>query len=97
MTALRAAKTRRIVFVILLAMLLVTAATAGNVWHHHATATAESTCPICHWAHLTAHQPAVTQSDPSFLVARSETPLFEPLFTEGSMISRLATRAPPSL
>ncbi|MGC1105425.1 MAG: hypothetical protein WA876_02715 [Candidatus Acidiferrales bacterium] len=90
-------KARRIIFAISLALLLVMATTAGSVWHHHASATAESTCPICHLGHQAAEQPVVIQSAPVLFAVASQSPVSDPVLRVGPVLSILATRAPPSL
>ncbi|HKV28348.1 MAG TPA: hypothetical protein VJN90_08785 [Candidatus Acidoferrales bacterium] len=90
-------KTRLILFALSLALLLATATTAGNVWHHHATTFAESTCPICHLGHQPIQQPVVKQSGPVMLAEDSGPSVAEPLFRSAPIFSHLATRAPPSL
>jgi hypothetical protein len=90
-------KARRIAFVLSLALLLAVATTAGNVWHHHSSTTAESTCPICHLGHQAAQQPVVTQSAPVFLAVGPQTPVAEPVLHVGPVVSAIPGRAPPSL
>jgi len=90
-------KTRLILFALSLALMLAVATTAGNVWHHHATTAAESTCPICHLGHQPAQQSVVMQSAPVMLAEGSGPFVPEPLFHAAPIFSRLATRAPPSL
>jgi hypothetical protein len=90
-------KTRLILFVLSLALMLAMATTAGNVWHHHATTAAESTCPICHLGHQPAQQAVVKQSAPVMLAEGSGPFVPEPLYHAAPIFSRLATRAPPSL
>lgn len=90
-------KARRIIFTISLALLLVMATTAGSVWHHHASNTAESTCPICHLGHQAAQQPVVMPSAPALFVVASQSPVLGPVLRATPVLSSLATRAPPSL
>jgi hypothetical protein len=90
-------KTRLILFVLSLALMLAMATTAGNVWHHHATTAAESTCSICHLGHQPVQQSVVRQSAPVMLAEGSGPSSPEPLFQAPPIFSRLATRAPPSL
>ncbi|MFZ0640378.1 MAG: hypothetical protein WA020_11215 [Candidatus Acidiferrales bacterium] len=97
MKVLLNSKTRRTIFAISLALLLAMATTAGSVWHHHASNTAESTCPICHLGHQAAQQPVVVQSAPVLFAVASQSPVAEPVLRAAPVPSRLATRAPPSL
>lgn len=90
-------KTRRIIFALLLGLLLVVATSAGNIWHHHNSATAESNCPICHLGHQAAEQPTVIQAAPVLFAVGSQTPVPEPALQAGPDVSVLASRAPPSL
>ncbi len=97
MSILRNVKTRRIIFAVFLAVLLVTATTAGSVWHHHNSVTAGSSCPICHLSHQTAQQSIVIHSDSPLWAVASKPPLADPLFIENPVTSQPASRAPPSL
>ncbi|HEV2420390.1 MAG TPA: hypothetical protein VGS59_01665 [Candidatus Acidoferrales bacterium] len=90
-------KARRIVFALSLALLLAVATTAGSVWHHHNSTTAESTCPICHLGHQPAQQPIVTQSAPVLLAVGPQTPLADPVLHAGPVVPVVPGRAPPSL
>ncbi len=90
-------KTRRAIFALSLALLLAMATTAGSVWHHHASTTAESTCPICHLGHQAAQQPVVKQPAPVLFAVASQSSAPDPVLRAGPVLSRLATRAPPSL
>lgn len=90
-------KARRIIFALSLALLLAIATTAGSVWHHHNSKTAESTCPICHMGHQTAQQPVVSQSAPVLLAVGPQTPVAEPVLHIGPVVSVAPSRAPPSL
>jgi hypothetical protein len=97
MSILGSRKTRLILFVLSLALMLAMATTAGNVWHHHATTAAESTCSICHLGHQPVQQSVVRQSAPVMRAEGSGPFVPEPLFHATPIFSRLATRAPPSL
>ncbi|HET9803165.1 MAG TPA: hypothetical protein VFP96_08015 [Candidatus Acidoferrum sp.] len=97
MSTLRNVKTRRIIFAVFLAVLLVTATTAGSVWHHHNSVTAGSSCPICHLSHQTAQQPILIHSGSPLWAIASNPILADPLFIETPVTSQFATRAPPSL
>ncbi|HEV2299189.1 MAG TPA: hypothetical protein VGR72_11810 [Candidatus Acidoferrales bacterium] len=90
-------KTRLAVFVAVVAMLLVVAATTGCVWHHHATASAETSCPVCHLGHQSFQQPAVIQTAPTLIQAGPGPVLLDPLFVRGPVSSRAPTRAPPAV
>jgi hypothetical protein len=90
-------KTRLAVIVAALAVLLVMAVTTGAVWHHHATAAAETSCPICHLGHQTFQQPIVIQPAPQTPQAGPGPVLAQPLFVRGPVSSYAATRAPPSI
>lgn len=97
MSILRNVKTRRIIFALFLAVLLVMATTAGSVWHHHSSVTASSSCPICHLSHQTAQQPILIHSGSPLWAIASNPILADPLFIETPVTSQFATRAPPSL
>lgn len=86
----------RAVLVAALAMLLLVAATIGSVWHHHATAAAETSCPICHLGHQSFQQPAIIQTTPTLAQAGPGPVILEPLFLPGPITSRAPTRAPPA-
>lgn len=90
-------KTRRIIFALLLGLLLAVATSAGNIWHHHSSASAESSCPICHLGHQAAEQPVVVKAAPVLSAVGSQTPVPEPVLQAGPDVSVLASRAPPSL
>lgn len=89
-------KTRLAVFVAVLAVSLAVAVTMGCVWHHHATASAETSCPICHLGHQSFQQPAVIQTAPTLVQAGPGPVFLEPLFLPGPVSSRALTRAPPA-
>ena len=97
MSILRNVKTRRIIFALFLAVLLVTATTAGSVWHHHNSIAASSSCPICHLSHQTAQQPVMLHSGAPLWAVASRAILPDPLFLESRVPSQDSTRAPPSL
>lgn len=97
MTALKPKNAPRILFTILLALLFVTATTAGSLWHHHSSSVAESTCPICHLGHQAAEQPVVIKAAPVLSAVGPQLPLADPVVEFAPSVSRLASRAPPSL
>lgn len=94
---LKISKSRLAFLVVALAMFLVVAATAGAIWHHHATAAAETNCAICHLGHQPFQQPVVIQSTPVLFAAGPGPVYVEPLFLSGPNLTRTATRAPPTL
>lgn len=94
---LRPTDARRILFTVLLALLFVTATTAGSMWHHHSSTTAESSCPICHLGHQAAEQPVIIKSAPVLFAVGPQLPLPAPVLEFAPVVSRLASRAPPSL
>ncbi|MFZ0213658.1 MAG: hypothetical protein WBE20_13855 [Candidatus Acidiferrales bacterium] len=89
-------KIRRIFFAVLLALLLLVATTAGNIWHHHADASSESTCALCHLGHQPAQQPAVVRSALMLVAIGSSAVLADPISPLSPVGPRLAARAPPS-
>jgi hypothetical protein len=90
-------KTRLVLPVAVMATFLVVVATAGTVWHHHATAAAESSCVICHLGHQPFQHPIVIQAAPVLLAIGPGPSVGEPVFLPEPVASRSATRAPPAL
>lgn len=90
-------KARRIIFALTMALLLLVATSAGNVWHHHKSSAAESNCPICHLGHQAAEQPVVIKAAPVLFAIGPQLPLPDPVVEFAPAVSTLASRAPPSL
>ena len=87
----------RMVFTVSLALLLLTAATAGSVWHHHANTSSESSCVLCHLAHQAGQQTIGGPCVPPMSVISDSAVLADPALRSLAVGPLLATRAPPSL
>jgi hypothetical protein len=83
-------------FAVLMAVLLVFCATAGAVWHHHSSSTAETACPICHLGHQPYQHSVTSQSTPVLSVSGSKPVPEEQCLVPGLFSRRISVRAPPS-
>ncbi len=74
--------------------LLVFAATAGVVWHHHSHST-ETSCPICHLNHQPIGSPLAAHRAPALASAGIQLQVPKPAFVPAPAAPRLPARAPP--
>lgn len=88
-------RTWRIIIPIAILVFLI-ATTVGSAWHHHATASAYETCPICHLSHqiIEPSRPAILVHAP-VPIGTSPEPQAIRLIGH-SDVRRIPSRAPPA-
>lgn len=77
--------------------LLVIATTTGSLWHHHANANNEASCPICHMSHSPIAPTLLADSAPDLAPLGRQPEVQEPADAPAPSIRRVPARAPPSL
>ncbi|MGB9242173.1 MAG: hypothetical protein WCC03_02390 [Candidatus Acidiferrales bacterium] len=74
---------------------VLTLATLGCVWHHHASST-DTNCSICHLNHQAMGHPPASDRAPVLAAIGARFDPREPAFVYGPVISRIPARAPPA-